>query len=206
MAGLMTKGEREDLQRLVRQREKVQKSAARQRSAELLADFDNQLAAEYRFDDDAVWAEAAKLAKVEVDKAQEVVAQRCVELGIPREFAPALELGWSHRGYSNSVKHRREELRRVAKSRIEAMEAKAEVIIEQASVEAQTQLAMAGLTSEAAMAFIGELPSVEKLMQRLSFAELAGRANPPLASQLISPTSLRHSDGPVLLDDESEPA
>jgi hypothetical protein len=30
----MTKGEREDLQRLVRQREKVQKSAAKQRSAD----------------------------------------------------------------------------------------------------------------------------------------------------------------------------
>ena len=34
----MTKGEREDLQRLIKQRERVLKSAAKQRSAELLAD------------------------------------------------------------------------------------------------------------------------------------------------------------------------
>ena len=72
----MTKGEREDLQRLVRQREKVQKSAAKARSTELLADFESQIAAEYRFDDDAVWASAAKAAEQEVAKAQERVASR----------------------------------------------------------------------------------------------------------------------------------
>ena len=38
-APAMTKGEREEFQRLVRQREKVLKSAAKQRSSELLADF-----------------------------------------------------------------------------------------------------------------------------------------------------------------------
>ena len=36
----MNKSEREDLQRLIRQREKVQKSAAKLRSTELLADFE----------------------------------------------------------------------------------------------------------------------------------------------------------------------
>ena len=40
---MMNKSEREDLLRLIRQREKVLKSAARQRSAELLADFENQM-------------------------------------------------------------------------------------------------------------------------------------------------------------------
>ena len=40
---VMTKGEREDLQRLVRQRKKVLKSAAKQRSSDPLADFENQL-------------------------------------------------------------------------------------------------------------------------------------------------------------------
>jgi hypothetical protein len=38
---MMMKSACEDLQRLVRQREKVLKSAAKQRSAELLADFEN---------------------------------------------------------------------------------------------------------------------------------------------------------------------
>src|SRR5262245_35086050 len=53
----MTKGEREDLQRLIRPREKVLKSAAKQRSAELLADFENQMGSEFSFDDDAIEAD-----------------------------------------------------------------------------------------------------------------------------------------------------
>ena len=47
-AAVMSKGEREDLQRLIRQREKVLTSAAKQRSAELLADFENQMGARVR--------------------------------------------------------------------------------------------------------------------------------------------------------------
>ena len=117
----MTKGEREDLQRLIRQREKVQKSAAKARSSELLADFENQIAAEYRFDDDAIWAAAAKAAEAEVTKAQERVAVRCQELGIPKQFAPSLRLGWAHRGYDNALDKRRAELRRVARAQVESL-------------------------------------------------------------------------------------
>jgi hypothetical protein len=58
----MTKYERDDLHRLIRQRERVLKSAAKQRSAEVLADFENQMGQEYRFDDDRVWSEATKIA------------------------------------------------------------------------------------------------------------------------------------------------
>ncbi len=64
-----SKSERDDLQRLVKQREKVLKSAAKQRSAELLADFENQMGQEFRFDQDKVWTEAARLVKTAVDKA-----------------------------------------------------------------------------------------------------------------------------------------
>jgi hypothetical protein len=49
-----TKSEREDLQRLVRQPEKALKSAAKQRSREVLADFENQMGQEYSFGDDDV--------------------------------------------------------------------------------------------------------------------------------------------------------
>jgi hypothetical protein len=86
----MTKGEREDLQRLIRQREKALKSAAKQRSTELLAEFENQLAARCRFDQDETWAEAVRIAEGEVVKANDRIAARCAELGIPKDFAPSL--------------------------------------------------------------------------------------------------------------------
>lgn len=187
---VMGKGEREELQRLIRQREKVLKSAAKQRSAELLADFENQLGTIFSFDDDKVWAAATKAAEAEVAKAQEVVAARCVELGIPKRFAPELDLQWYGRG-ENAVKERRGELRKMATTRIEAIAAKAIVDIEMASVGAQTEIARAGLTSAAAVAFIEKLPAVEALMPRLTFAEVSGEAEPPVAEQLISSNALR---------------
>ncbi len=191
MTSTMTKGEREDLQRLVRQREKVLKSAAKLRSSELLADFENQMASEYSFDQDAVWAEAMKAADAEVDKAQKRVSARCRELGIPERFAPSLSLDWRHRGYDNSVKSRRAELRGVAEKQVEALERKAIVEIEHASVEAQTELAVSGLDSEAARDFVQRLPSVASLMPQLSYQEIAGEANPPLIEQLVTPNALR---------------
>ncbi len=187
----MTKSEREDLQRLVRQREKVRKSAAKLRSSKLLADFENTMAAEFSFDDDAVWAEAAKAAQAEVAKAQRRVAARCRELGIPEKFAPSLGLTWRNRGYDNALKERRDELRRVAKSRIDALEKEALVHIEQASVEAQTDLAIAGLTSEAAQDFITRLETIESLMPALSYEAIAGEADPPVIEQLLTPNALR---------------
>jgi hypothetical protein len=94
----MTKGEREDLQRLIRQREKVLKSAATQRSAELLAEFEQQLASIYCYDRDEIWSKAAELADKAGAEAQAMVAERCRELGIPEKFAPGLHWYWTGRG------------------------------------------------------------------------------------------------------------
>ncbi len=187
----MTKGERDDLQRLIRQREKAQKSAAKLRSRNLLADFENQIAAQYSFDDDAVWAAAAKAAEAEVAKAQKRVSAQCQELGIPERFAPSLELRWVKQGYDNLLEKRKNELRRVAESRVAALEQEAVVQIELASVEAQTEIALAGLTSETARAFVERLPTVESLMPALDYAALAGEADPPIVEQLISPGRVR---------------
>lgn len=187
----MSKGEREDLQRLVRQHQKALVSNAKLRSKELLADFENEMAAEYAFDDDEVWAQAAKAAEAVVAKAQKQVEARCLELRIPERFAPSLRLSWNNRGYDNLVEKRRTELRRVAKSRVEALEQRALVDIETASVNLQTDIAIAGLTSELARDFVKRLPTVESLMPALSYGELAGEADPPVIEQLVSPNALR---------------
>jgi len=63
---MMSKGERTELCAIVRRREKFEKTAAEQRSAELLADFEAQLAAEYEWDNDTTWKAAAERAKAVV--------------------------------------------------------------------------------------------------------------------------------------------
>jgi hypothetical protein len=190
-AAPMTKGEREDLQRLVRQREKVLKSAARQRSKELIADFENRMGQEYSFDQDEVWKKAADAANREVQKAKKTVAARCRELGIPERFAASLGLGWRHRGNSDLVKSRQDELRLMAETRVAAIEQKATVEIELSCLQARQEIALAGLTSESAKQFIERLPAIETLMPSLSFAEITGEADPPAAEQLVSPNALR---------------
>ena len=186
----ITKGEREDLQRLIRQREKVLKSAAKQRSSELLADFENSLGAVFHYDNDATWAEATRIAKQEFKKANAKIAARSATLGVPKDFAPSLQFYWRERG-DNAVKSRRDELRRMAMTRIAAIEAKAITEIELGCLEAQTQIASSGLTSETARTFLDTLPKIETLMPALSYEEVAGKADPPIVEQLTSPNALR---------------
>jgi len=186
----MTKHEREDLQRLVRQREKVLKSAAKQRSAELIADFENQMGQEFSFDQDEVWERATKIAQAALAKANEQIAARCHEIGIPKRFAPGLDLSWYGRR-ENATKQRRDELRKMAETRVEAIERKAITEIELSCLAAQEQIALSGLTTEAARQFVEALPKIEALMPRLTFAEVAGEAEPPVAEQLVSPNALR---------------
>jgi hypothetical protein len=203
----MTRNEIEDLQRLIRQREKVLKSAAKQRSAEVLADFENQMGQQFSFNQDAVWAEATKIADATIAKAQEQIRARCRKIGIPDRFAPRINVHWYSRG-ENAVKERRDELRKMAVTAIEAQEQKAKTQIELSCLEAQTNLAASGLTTDAARGFIEALPSVEDLMPRLSFAEVAGESQPPVAERLLSSNALRqqrHRERQKALRNATEP-
>ena len=171
----MTRREREDLAKLVRQRALLERAGAAQRKAELLADVERQLAAIYSYDEDETWKSATEAAKREVEAANQRVAERCQELGIPKEFAPGLAIGWYGCG-ANAVASRRAELRRAAKARLDTMEKTAQTEIERASFEAQTHLIADGLTTEAARGFLESLPCDESLMPELDATALLGSA------------------------------
>src|SRR3954465_7211149 len=92
--------------------------------------------------------------------------------------------------YGSLGAKRRAELRKVAQAQIASLEQQAIVRIEQASVEAQTQIAITGLTSEAAHAFVEQLPSSESLMPALSYRDIAGESEPLIVEQLLAPNIL----------------
>ena len=173
MTATMTHREREDLAKLVRQRARLERAGAAQRKAELLADVERQLAAIYTYDDDETWKAAAEAAKAAVEAAQTKVAERCQELGIPKEFAPSLSVDWYGRG-QNAVASRRAEIRKVAKTRLDAMEKAAQTEIERASVDALTRLIADGLASEAAKDFLDALPTANTLMPQIDATALLG--------------------------------
>lgn len=171
MANIITKAERQELGQLIRKRERVMKSQAQERSAALLAEFDASSAKIYHWDADPIWKQAQAEAKIAIEAAQLTIAARCAELGIPAEFAPGLEFYWHGRGH-NAVAERRTELRRAAKSKIEAMEREAITRIERISLQAQTEVIANGLQSEAAKAFLDAMPSVEALMPPIEMGEI----------------------------------
>jgi hypothetical protein len=171
MSSEMTRGEIANLERLIRKREKVLRAAIEQRTAELKADFEAQMAVQYSFDADPVWKQAFTLAKEAAKAAQTQVGARCEELGIPREFAPSLECYWYGRG-ENAVKARRAELRQKADAEIEALKKSARTKIELWSLNAQTDLAAQTLTSDAAKTFLQNMPSTEDLMPKLEYQQV----------------------------------
>lgn len=166
----MTKAEREALAKLIRQRERLAKTAAAERSAILLADFEQQADRTYSYLEDDVWKRAVLGAKEEIAKAQSAIADRCQELGIPQPFAPTLSVVWHQQRAAAS--NERAKMRQVAKRRIEQIEASARTAIERASLAAQEALLVGGLTTEAARLFVESMPAVEELMPNLDFATL----------------------------------
>ena len=185
-ANRMTKGERTDLLSLIKKREKVMKTMAAERSAEMVAEFEAQAAKIYSFNDDAVWEKAKSEAEAAVKAAQEAIEERCQLLGIPKEFAPSLAFGWYGRG-ENAVMQRMAELRRAAKKRIEAIEAEACSRIERMSLDAQAELLSQGLDTDAARAFLDAAKAdMAALMPSLKVVEI---------EKMIAPTLKRLTSG-----------
>lgn len=166
----MTKPEREALAKLIRQRERLAKTTAAERSAALMADFEQQADRVYSYNEDRVWRDALLTAKDAVAKAQDIIADRCQELGIPAPFAPTVSVGWHQQ--RAAIGAERAKMRQIAKRRIEQIEASARTAIERASVAAQESLLVGALTTEAARLFAESLPVVEELMPALDMAQL----------------------------------
>lgn len=166
----MTKQEREALAKLIRQRERLAKTAAAERSAQLLADFEQQADRHYHYNEDEVWRRVMATAKEAVGRAQEEIAARCRELGIPAPFQPTISIMWSQQ--RAAIGAERAKMRQVARRRIEQIEASARTAIERASVKAQEALLTGGLTTDAAKLFAEALPSVEELMPNLDMGQL----------------------------------
>jgi hypothetical protein len=189
MTGRMTKSERDDLVRLVKQREKLAKSAAEQRSAMMLADFEREIAAIHTFDKNEIWRAAMAAGLEAAQKANETVVAEATRLGIPPEFHPKINWHWQSRG-ENAYRERRSELRRVAAAEIAAMEKTARVQIEARSIEAQTEIIANGLDSEAAIAFLEKLPPIETMMPAL---------DPIMIQRKIAERARQDGRGPFLV-------
>ena len=94
MSPQLSNAQRERLLKVARLREKVAKTAAGERATAMIADFEQQLASCYRFDQDVTWKAAHDAADQIVEEARRKIGDRCAELGIPERFASDLGLRW----------------------------------------------------------------------------------------------------------------
>jgi hypothetical protein len=169
--GLMTRSEREDLLRIARKREKVAKTDASHRAAQLKANFEQQLDTRYTPEQDPVWEELYKNAERVVAEAQKKLARDCTAKGIPEQCAPQINLIWFERG-RNTFRNERAEMRRVAYARIDELEKAAKVEIERVSLSIQTDLIRDSLQSSQAKAFLDRMPSADALMPALALTDV----------------------------------
>ena len=124
--------------------------AAEPRSCKLFAELENQMGSAYSFDDDECGTPRLRRSGLWSIKRSSELRHGAGDFGIPTDFAPSLDLEWSARGYANTLDKRRAELRRMAQTQVEAIERKAITEIEMSCLHAQEQIAIAGLTSDAA--------------------------------------------------------
>src|SRR4051794_36877452 len=101
----MTKGDREELGRILRKRTTVAKAKVEERGRAIVAEFERQLATIFEAED-AAWRDLTATANAGVKKLDAMLAQRCDAMGIPREFRPSLNLSWYGRGSNASPKRR----------------------------------------------------------------------------------------------------
>lgn len=164
------KAERDELRTVVKMRAKLAHKHIDVRKTELLADVEAKLAAEYKIDD-SVWRDLTAEAQEVVRKADEELARRCRERGIPASFRPGLTLGWYSRG-ENAYEKRRKELRLVAQTKIESMAQAARLEIETKAVDALELLAQHGITSGEGRELLQSIPTVKELMPELDIKAL----------------------------------
>jgi hypothetical protein len=193
----MTKSDRAELQKLANKREKVAKAQVDQVAAERLAEFESQAASDYRVHDDEVWAEQARIAREAIADANARVRDRSRELGVPEWSAPSISMGWHERG-ENAVKERVAELRKVAKTRLDADAKAAKVQIELKAVEVHTQLLATSLETDEARAFLLEIPTPDQLLPAPTVAEIEK------ASESYDNNQPRHRLKPWQLPTEEE--
>jgi hypothetical protein len=167
--GYLNEAGRDELARALRLHGRATRSGVGRREVELRADFEEQLAARYEIDD-VCWSEVAHTAEVARIEADDVIAMRCVELGIPHEFRPRLELDFYDGQYvlTNHVAR----LRQRAQRRIREMARATKAEINDGEARLQTELLARDITSDEAPAFLTRLPSVEELMPMLQLWDL----------------------------------
>lgn len=195
----MTKSEETNLLRLGRLNKDGAIAAQKERTKTALAEFEMRLASQFSYDQRQAWADLVASAKAHTAALDQQLAADCRRLGIPESFRPEIAFHWYGRG-ENASKERRAELRRVAVTRLAALEAAAVARIEDGYRRFQTSVLSAAIDSNEARQLLADLPTAEQLLPALDYQSVtkALLEGPEAASLQWA------EDHPGLITDDSE--
>jgi hypothetical protein len=187
----MTRTDRQDLIKLAQLRARTAKAQVKEREKVLLAEVEDTLNAEFSARDE-LWVDAISLAEAAVCATNDKIREECAVLGIPAADAPHVNLAYYSRTAKFSDPQRRNELRKLAQTRLTALSETAKASIDARALEVETTLTAGGLESGEAKAFLEAMPTVEELMPTLSLGDLGVKHwQPPreLARDLLTPST-----------------
>ncbi len=178
----MTKSERDELRRLVRQRTKVLREEVKARTTELVADVEQKLVARF-YERDQKRLTAESEIQTIIDDANDRIAEALGKVdmqltGIGRSVLPPGHIRWDQTD--------RLALRQAAMRDIEARAAAAILQLSRQEVDLLENLARGALESDEAMAFLANLPTVGELVPAARMEELEAA----LESALLEPWML----------------
>jgi hypothetical protein len=180
----MTKGDRENLQRIAKMNARVARQQVEQIKAERIAQAEAALSRTFKKYEEA-WAEAVEQAEEDIHKVRVRVGKHIQsvlqEEGVPDDFMPQLQIvsWWRERG-ENEMAGRRAELRMRARTRVQADGEAAVAAIDAGEVKVLTQLLAGGLETDQAQKFLEAMPNAAELMPEIDNDRLAAIANTKL--------------------------
>jgi hypothetical protein len=197
----MSKGEQANLFRLGKLNKDGAIAAQKEQTKAALAEFEMRLASQFSYDQREAWADLMASAKSHVAEIDRKLAEDCRRLGIPENFRPEIAVQWFGRG-ENASRDRRAELRRVAVTRLAALEASAVARIEEGYRRFQTAVLTSAIGSYEARQLLAGLPTAAQLLPDVDYQSVtkALLAGPEVAS-LRWPT-----DTGLITDDSGEVA
>jgi hypothetical protein len=175
MTTTMTKGERDELRRIVRQRFKVLRSEVTQRQRELTAGIDGQIVNRHRDRDEKRQEVADDIARICADAQREVrEVLKAVDIG---ELGPyqGTRIQWFPPTWGDDGRH---ELRRAALSDLDAKVKAATLRLDREEVDLLQSLAIGALESAEAHEFLKRIPTVGELVPAARLEELEAALDP----------------------------
>jgi hypothetical protein len=165
MSEVLSRTERTELAGIVRRNFRVAKAGIDSEKARVLADFEAALSKEWD-PVELACKEIVAEAQAAIQRINKRIREQFKALGLPASWAPIYSGYWDSRG-ETSFAARRAELRKAAITRAEAEARDAKLALDRREAGIQTEIASTALTSEAAQAFLRQVPNLAELMPPL---------------------------------------